>query len=89
LIIGVPREIKDHENRVALTPRSVSSLVTSGSKVLVETLAGAKSGFSDDEYGAAGATVVGSAEELYSGSDLVVKVKEVQVGKGEHGHIKS
>jgi alanine dehydrogenase len=80
LIIGVPREIKDHENRVALTPRSVSSLVTSGGKVLVETLAGAKSGFSDDEYSAAGATVVGSAAELYSGSDLVVKVKEIQVG---------
>ena len=89
MIIGVPREIKDHENRVALTPRSVSSLVTSGGKVLVETLAGAKSGFSDDEYGAAGATVVGSAAELYSGSDLVVKVKEIQVGKGEHEHIKS
>jgi alanine dehydrogenase len=89
LIIGVPREIKDHENRVALTPRSVSSLVTSGGKVLVETLAGAKSGFSDDEYSAAGATVVSSAAELYSGSDLVVKVKEIQVGKGEHEHIKS
>jgi alanine dehydrogenase len=89
LIIGVPREIKDHENRVALTPRSVSSLVTSGGKVLVETLAGAKSGFSDDEYSAAGATVVGSAAELYSGSDLIVKVKEIQVGKGEHEHIKS
>lgn len=89
MIIGVPREIKDHENRVALTPRSVSSLVTSGGKVFVETLAGAKSGFSDDEYGAAGATVVGSAAELYSGSDLVVKVKEIQVGKGEHEHIKS
>ena len=89
MIIGVPREIKDHENRVALTPRSVSSLVTSGGKVLVETLAGAKSGFSDDEYSAAGATVVGSAAELYSGSDLIVKVKEIQVGKGEHEHIKS
>jgi alanine dehydrogenase len=89
LIIGVPREIKDHENRVALTPRSVSSLVTSGGKVLVETLAGAKSGFSDDEYSAAGATVVSSAAELYSGSDLAVKVKEIQVGKGEHEHIKS
>jgi alanine dehydrogenase len=89
LIIGVPREIKDHENRVALTPRSVSSLVTSRGKVLVETLAGAKSGFSDDEYSAAGATVVSSAAELYSGSDLVVKVKEIQVGKGEHEHIKS
>ena len=89
MIIGVPREIKDQESRVALTPRSVSSLITSGGKVLVETLAGAKSGFSDDEYSAAGATVVGSAAELYSGSDLVVKVKEIQVDKGEHEHIKS
>jgi alanine dehydrogenase len=89
LIIGVPREIKDHENRVALTPRSVSSLVTSGGKVLVETLAGAKSGFSDDEYSAAGSTVVRSAAELYSGSDLIVKVKAIQVGKGEHEHIES
>lgn len=88
MIIGVPRELKDHENRVALTPRSVSSLVISGSKVVVETQAGAKSGFSDDEYGAAGATVVSSAAELYSESDLIVKVKEIQVGKGEHAHIK-
>lgn len=89
MIIGVPREIKDHENRVALTPRSVSSLATSGGKVLVETLAGAKSGFSDDEYSAVGSTVVCSAAELYSGCDLIVKVKEIQVGKGEHEHIKS
>jgi alanine dehydrogenase len=88
LIIGIPRELKDHENRVALTPRSVSSLVMSGSKVIVETQAGAKSGFSDDEYSAAGAGVVGSPAELYSESDLIVKVKEIQVGKGEHAHIR-
>jgi alanine dehydrogenase len=88
LIIGIPRELKDHENRVALTPRSVSSLVMSGNKVIVETQAGAKSGFSDDEYSAAGAKVVGSPAELYSGSDLIVKVKEIQVGKGEHAHIR-
>jgi alanine dehydrogenase len=88
LIIGVPRELKDHENRVALTPRSVSSLVRSGSKVVVESQAGAKSGFSDDEYSAAGAALVGSPAELYSKSDLIVKVKELQVGKGEHEHIR-
>ena len=88
MIIGIPREIKDHENRVALTPRSVSSLVRSGGKVLVESQAGAKSGFSDDEYSSAGATVVGSQAELYSKADLIVKVKEIQVGKGEHMHIR-
>lgn len=88
MIIGVPRELKDHEYRVALTPRSVSSLVMSGSKVVVETQAGAKSGFSDDDYSAAGAAVVSSAAELYSESDLIVKVKEIQVGKGEHSHIR-
>jgi alanine dehydrogenase len=88
LIIGIPRELKDHENRVALTPRSVSSLVRSGSKVVVESQAGAKSGFSDDEYSAAGASVVASPVELYSKSDLIVKVKELQVGKGEHEHVR-
>ena len=80
--------MKDHENRVALTPRSVSSLVRSGSKVVVESQAGAKSGFSDDEYSAAGASVVASPVELYSKSDLIVKVKELQVGKGEHEHVR-
>ena len=88
MIIGIPREIKDHENRVALTPRSVSSLVRSGGKVLVESQAGAKSGFSDDEYSSAGATVVGSQAELYGKADLIVKVKEIQVGKGEHMQIR-
>ncbi|AIC15348.1 Rossmann-fold NAD(P)-binding domain-containing protein [Nitrososphaera viennensis] len=87
LIVGVPREIKDHENRVALTPRSVASLVASGIKVSVERGAGAKSGFSDAEYVSAGAQVAGDAGELYSRADLVVKVKEIQVGKGEHAHI--
>jgi alanine dehydrogenase len=88
LIIGIPRELKDHENRVALTPRSVSSLVRSGSKVVIETEAGAKSGFTDEEYSIAGASVVASPAELYSKSDLIVKVKELQVGKGEHTHVK-
>jgi alanine dehydrogenase len=88
LIIGIPKETKDHENRVALTPRSVSSLVRSGGKVLVEAQAGAKSGFSDDDYSSAGATVVGSQAELYYKADLIVKVKEIQVGKGEHERIR-
>lgn len=89
MIIGIPRELKDQENRVALTPRSVSSLVMSGNKVVVETQAGAKSGFSDDEYSSAGAAMADSCAELYSNSDLIVKVKEIQLGKGEHEHVKS
>lgn len=88
MIVGIPREIKDHENRVALIPRAVSSLVMSGAKVLVETRAGEKSGFADDEYASAGATLVDSAAELYAASDIVVKVKEIQVAKGEHSFVK-
>ena len=88
MIIGIPRELKDQENRVALTPRSVSSLVRSGSKVVVEAQAGTRSGFSDDEYSTAGAAVVGSQAELYDKADLIVKVKEIQIGKGEHSHIR-
>lgn len=88
MIIGIPRELKDQENRVALTPRSVSSLVRSGGKVVVEAQAGVRSGFSDDEYSTAGAAVVGSQEELYDKADLIVKVKEIQVGKGEHARIR-
>jgi alanine dehydrogenase len=60
----------------------------SGNKVVVESQAGTKSGFSDDEYSAAGAKLVSSTAELYSESDLIVKVKEVQVVKGEHAHIR-
>ncbi len=88
MIIGIPREIKEYENRVALTPRAVSSLVVSGTKILVESHAGEMSGFADDEYASAGAKVVGSASALYGGSDLVVKVKEIQVAKGEHTLLK-
>jgi alanine dehydrogenase len=88
LIIGIPRELKDHENRVSLTPRSVDSLVRSGGKVVVEAQAGARSGFSDDEYSTAGAAVVASQAELYGKADQIIKVKEIQVGKGEHMLVK-
>ncbi|HXG06663.1 MAG TPA: NAD(P)-dependent oxidoreductase [Nitrososphaera sp.] len=88
MIIGIPKEIKDHEYRVALTPRSVSSLVRSGSKVFVESQAGMKSGFSDDEYISAGASIASSPSELYAECDLIVKVKELQVWKGEHASIR-
>jgi alanine dehydrogenase len=76
--IGVPREVKTHEYRVGLVPGSVRELVHRGHDVLVETGAGAGIDISDEAYGAAGAQVVPSAQELFAGADLVVKVKEPQ-----------
>lgn len=87
MIVGVPKEIKDYENRVALTPRSVASLVSSGIKVAVEHGAGARSSFSDADYASAGAQIAKDAADLYSRADLVVKVKEIQVSKDEHAHV--
>ena len=76
--VGVPREIKNHEYRVGLTPQSVRELTAQGHPVLVEREAGAGIGASDDEYRAAGAAVVDTAEEIYARAGLVVKVKEPQ-----------
>ena len=75
--IGIPKEIKDHEYRVALTPEGARSLVDAGHSVSVETRAGAAVGFGDDAYRAAGATVVPDAAGVWA-SELVVKVKEPQ-----------
>ncbi|EUJ29454.1 alanine dehydrogenase [Listeria cornellensis FSL F6-0969] len=75
MLIGVPKEIKNNENRVAMTPASVLSYVQSGHKVLVETNAGIGSAFHDEDYVAAGATIVGTAAEAWA-ADMVVKVKE-------------
>jgi len=76
--IGVPREIKDHEYRVGLTPASVRELAADGHDLLVETGAGAEIGFSDADYRAAGATIAGGAEDVFANADLIVKVKEPQ-----------
>ena len=78
--IGIPREIKDHEYRVALTPEGARELIQAGHAVSVETHAGAAVGFSDDAYRVAGAAIVGSAAEAYA-ADLVVKVKEPQLSE--------
>lgn len=83
MLVGVPKELKEYENRVSLTPRSVALMVSHGIPVIVESGAGAKCGFSDDDYTSAGASVA-STEELYARADLIVKVKEIQVSKGEH-----
>jgi alanine dehydrogenase len=75
--IGIPKEIKNHEYRVALTPEGARVLAQAGHRVSVETRAGATVGFDDDAYRAAGAFVVATAAEIYA-ADLVVKVKEPQ-----------
>ena len=76
MVIGVPREIKDGEQRVALTPAGASALVHHGHRVLVETNAGWGSGFEDEEYERHGARIVTTAHELWAAAALVVKVKE-------------
>lgn len=75
MIIGVPREIKNNENRVGMTPGSVQSYVVSGHEVRVESGAGSLIGFSDQDYASAGARIVQTAEEAWS-AEMVVKVKE-------------
>lgn len=76
MIIGVPRELKDHETRVGLVPAGVKELTSLGHKVLLETGAGQNSFFEDDEYRRAGAEIVSTAKELWSRSELVCKVKD-------------
>lgn len=74
--IGIPRELKNHEYRVALTPAGVSELAARGHRVLVETGAGAGSSLPDADYRAAGAHLASDADAVWAGSDLVLKVKE-------------
>jgi alanine dehydrogenase len=76
MIIGVPKEIKGDEYRVAMTPSGVEALTRAGHRVLIQTGAGAGSGISDDEYTADGAAIVGSEADVWGHADLVVKVKE-------------
>src|SRR2546426_9229630 len=76
MIIGVPKEIKDHEFRVGLTPDGTRALVKAGHRVLVEAGAGAGSGLDDPAYRAAGAEVVSDKVALLERADLIVKVKE-------------
>ena len=77
--IGVPKEIKVHEYRVGMTPAAVTELVSRGHQVAVETNAGAGVDYSDEQYVAAGATIVAEARAVFEGADLVVKVKEPQL----------
>jgi alanine dehydrogenase len=76
MIVGIPKEIKDNENRVSTTPSGVVEYVNHGHQVLVERAAGLGSGFADSEYEAAGATLIDTHAEVFAKADMIVKVKE-------------
>jgi alanine dehydrogenase len=79
--IGIPKEIKNHEYRVGLTPPSVTELTAAGHEVVVQTQAGMGIDFSDQDYIDAGARIVGDAPAVFAESDMIVKVKEPQPGE--------
>jgi alanine dehydrogenase len=76
LLVGVPKEIKDHEDRVGLVPGAVRELVAHGHQVLVEREAGRGAGILNEDFAQAGATLVNDAESIWSAAGLIVKVKE-------------
>lgn len=76
MIIGVPKEIKNNEFRVSATPSGVHALVKAGHSVLVETCAGLGSAITDEQYAAAGATIISTSDEVWAKADLILKVKE-------------
>lgn len=76
MIVGVPKEIKDNEFRVSIVPAGVQSLIEAGHAVLIEKGAGLGSGMSDEEYIQAGGEIIGSPDEVFQKSDMIVKVKE-------------
>jgi len=76
MIVGIPKEIKNHEYRIGMTPAGVRELVSFGHQVLVQTNGGAGIGFCDADYIAAGAEIVASAEEVFARAEMIIKVKE-------------
>ncbi|MFR9504090.1 MAG: alanine dehydrogenase [Rikenellaceae bacterium] len=76
MIIGVPKEIKNNENRVALTPAGAQELIKRGHKVYIQHCAGYNSGFNDDAYISVGAEVLSTIEEIYAIAEMIIKVKE-------------
>lgn len=76
MIVGVPREIKVHESRVAITPEGVSEFIAAGHQVIIEDQAGMASSITNDEFVQAGALILSSADEVWKKADLVLKVKE-------------
>jgi len=78
MVIGVPKEIKDNENRVAIVPAGINEFISKGHQVLIETNAGLGSGITNEEYQAAGAEIITSKPELFRRSEMILKVKEPQ-----------
>ncbi len=78
MLIGVPREIKNHEYRIGLTPAGVRELVEDGHQLLVQQDGGAAIGFDDAQYREAGAEIVAGAEEIFARAEMIIKVKEPQ-----------
>ena len=78
MIVGIPREVKNHEYRVAATPEGVRELVHAGHRVVVEATAGEGSAISDEQYAAAGAEIMADADAVFAAAELIVKVKEPQ-----------
>ncbi len=76
MIIGVPKEIKEGENRVSMTPAGIHALVSEGHTVIFEKGAGTGSGLTDEEYANEGATIVGSSKDVFTKAEMIVKVKE-------------
>src|ERR1700689_4695071 len=86
MVIGVPKEVKDHETRVGLVPSGAIALHEAGHQILVQSGAGADSAHPDAEYQDAGAEIVARAEDLWTASNLIVKVKEPQ--PSEYGFLR-
>jgi alanine dehydrogenase len=84
MLIGVPKEIKTNENRVALVPAGAEALCVAGHQVLVESGAGIGSGFEDEQYTAAGARTVPHADDVWSTSEMIMKVKEPIAAEWKH-----
>lgn len=78
MLIGVPKEIKNHEYRIGLTPAAVKEFVTHGHQVIVENNGGAAIGFTNEQYIAAGASIIDTPEEIFAKAEMIVKVKEPQ-----------
>ncbi len=87
MIVGVPKEVKDRENRVGMTPAGVAEIVARGATVLVERGAGSGSGFADAEYEGAGAAIVPDAADVWGRAEMVIKVKEPT--HDEYGFLRS
>ena len=81
MLIGVPKDIKNEEFRVGLTPGTVRTLVQRGHSIIVETNAAHMIGIDDAEYQAAGASIAGGPNEVFTQADMIIKVKELQASE--------